>query len=357
VQISLVSSADEVSDARLHRLCNALIKDGKSVQVIALGKAADAPDGVQFKKAIGGKKFIWRIIRDLTIPFQAKGEVVIVVAPDLLATSWLLCKLRGQKLVADVHEDYLQLLKDRSWAKGLLGFLAGIIARAASRIAKSAALTTVADIHVPPINAKNRLVVRNLPDDSLITPSGELSTTPTAIYIGDIRSSRGLKKILETAELAPNWRFDLIGSVAAADKEFVENWQRTSSAARRVTFHGKLAPKQSWQFAKGAWVGLSLLDPTPAFIDAVPSKLYEYLTSRLAVVTTGLPRSSKLISESNAGVIANTPIEIAKTLIKFESDKDYLNQLRSNGANWAKNNLDSPAEYHRFTVAISNLLK
>jgi hypothetical protein len=55
VQISLVSSADEVSDARLHRLCNALIKDGKSVQVIALGKASDAPAGVQFKKAIGGK--------------------------------------------------------------------------------------------------------------------------------------------------------------------------------------------------------------------------------------------------------------------------------------------------------------
>ena len=357
MQISLVSSADEVSDARLHRLCNALIKDGKSVQVIALGKAADAPAGVSFKKAVGGKKFIWRIIRDLTIPFQAKGDVVIVVAPDLLATSWLLCKLRGQKLVADVHEDYLQLLKDRSWAKGLIGFLAGIIARAASSIANGAALTTVADVHVPPLNAKNRLVVRNLPDESLITASGELSATPTAIYIGDIRSSRGLIKILEVAGLAPNWKFELIGSVAAADKDYVENWQGRSPAAKRVTFHGKLAPKQSWQFAKGAWVGLSLLDATPAFIDAVPSKLYEYLTSGLAVVTTDLPRSAKVISESNAGVIANTPSEIANALIKFESDKDYLNQLRSNGANWAKNNLDSPAEYHRFTAAISNLLK
>jgi len=357
MQISLVSSADEVSDARLHRLCNALIKDGKSVEVIALGIASDAPAGVKFKKAFGGKKFTWRIIRDLTIPFQTMGEVVIVVAPDLLATTWLIAKLRRQKLVADVHEDYLQLLKDRSWAKGVIGFLAGLIARAASQIAKRAALTTVADVHVPPQNANNRLVVRNLPDASLITSSGELSATPTAIYIGDIRSSRGLKKILETAKIATNWKFELIGSVAAADKDYLENWQRTSPAASRVNFHGKLAPKQSWQCAKGAWVGLSLLDATPAFFDAVPSKLYEYLTSGLAVVTTGLPRSAKVISESNAGVIANTPSEIAKTFIKFESDKDYLNQLRSNGANWAKNNLDSPAEYHRFTAAISNLLK
>jgi glycosyltransferase involved in cell wall biosynthesis len=357
MQISLVSSADEVSDARLHRLCNALINDGKSVEVIALGRESDAPTGVTFKKAIGGKSFTWRIIRDLTIPFQTKGEVVIVVAPDLLATTWLTAKLRRQKLVADVHEDYLQLLKDRSWAKGVIGFLAGLIARAASQIAKSAALTTVADEHVPPHKAKNRLVVRNLPDASLITSSGELSSTPTAIYIGDIRSSRGLKKILESAEIATNWKFELIGSVAAADKDYLENWQRTSAAANRVSFHGKLAPKQSWQYAKGAWVGLSLLDATPAFIDAVPSKLYEYLTCGLAVVTTDLPRSAKVISESNSGVIANTPSEIANALNKFEENKDLIIQLRSNGANWAKNNLDSPAEYHRFTAAISNLLK
>jgi glycosyltransferase involved in cell wall biosynthesis len=357
MQISLVSSADEVSDARLHRLCNALIKDDKSVQVIALGNPSDAPTGVQFKKAVGGKKFIWRIIRDLTIPFQARGKVVIVVAPDLLPTAWLIAKLRRQKLVADVHEDYLQLLKDRSWAKGVIGFLAGLIAHAATQIAKGAALTTVADSHVPPHNARNRLVVRNLPDASLITASGELSVTPTAIYIGDIRKSRGLKKILESAELAQNWKFELIGSVAAADKDYVEDWQRTSPAAKRVIFHGKLAPKQSWQFAKGAWVGLSLLDATPAFIDAVPSKLYEYLTSGLAVISTDLPRSAKVISESNSGVIANTPSEIANALIKFESNKDLINQLRNNGANWAKNNLDSPAEYHRFTAAISKLLK
>jgi len=357
MQISLVSSADEVSDARLHRLCNALIKDGKSVEVIALGKSSDAPTGVSFKKAIGGKSFTWRIIRDLTIPFQSKGDVVIVVAPDLLPTTWLITKLRRQKLVADVHEDYLQLLKDRSWANGIVGFLAGLIARAASQIAKRAALTTVADAHVPPQEAKNRLVVRNLPDASLITPSGELSAIPTAIYIGDIRSSRGLKKILETAEIANNWRFELIGSVAASDKEYLESWQRNSAAADRVIFHGKLAPKQSWQFAKGAWVGLSLLDATPAFIDAVPSKLYEYLTCGLAVISTDLPRSARVISESNAGVIANTPIEIAKVLNNFESNKELINQLRTNGANWAKNNLDSPAEYHRFTAAISNLLK
>ena len=102
---------------------------------------------------------------------------------------------------------------------------------------------------------------------------------------------------------------------------------------------------------------MSLLDATPAFIEAVPSKLYEYLSCGLAVVSTNLPRSAKIISESKAGVIADSAQEIAAALIKFESNLDEINQMRSNGVIWAKNNLDSPAEYERFSAAISNLLK
>ena len=51
------------------------------------------------------------------------------------------------------------------------------------------------------------------------------------------------------------------------------------------------------------------------------------------------------------------PVLEIRGINPFESDKESLNQLRSNGMNWAKNNLNSPAEYERFTAAISNLLK
>ena len=354
--ISLISSADQVSDARMHRLCGALIRSGLQVEVWALGSASDAPTGVSFHQAPGGKGFAARIIRDVVLPFRAQGKIWIVVAPDLLPMSWLVARIKGRKLVADVHEDYFELLKDRAWAKGLVGALAKVIARLATKVAARADLTTVADVQVPPFDARKRLVVRNFPDLSLLTPSGELSAQPRAIYIGDVRTSRGIKTILETAELAPKWSFDIVGNVSVNDADFIDNWKKKSSASSRVIFHGRLAPAQSWNFAKGAWVGLSLLESTPAFNAAVPSKLYEYMASGLATISTPLPRCVELIEKSNGGVIAKDSSAVAATLNAWATNPTALIQMRKNAVTWATSNLNAAAEYDAFVSAIKALI-
>ena len=109
--------------------------------------------------------------------------------------------------------------------------------------------------------------------------------------------------MLAAVEAAPGWELDVVGPVAAADRAWLDDWFATSPAASRVRFHGRKPPKQAWALARGAWVGLSLLDDTPAFRDAVPSKLYEYLAAGLAVVTTPLPRAAAIVTESAAGVV------------------------------------------------------
>ncbi len=355
VLISLISSADQVSDARLHRLCGALVRAGHEVEVWALGTSDNAPLGTVFHRAPGGKSFLARVYRDLILPLKAKGLIWIVVAPDLLPMSWLIAKLKRRRLVADVHEDYFELLKDRAWAKGLLGSVARIIARVATKVAAVADLTTVADFQVPPFNARNRIVVRNFPDVSLLTPSGELSKIPRAIYIGDVRSSRGVKIILEAAELSPAWRFDIVGNISPDDSEFIQKWRATNSSSDRVVFHGRLTPMQSWKFAEGAWVGLSLLESTPAFSAAIPSKLYEYMASGLATISTPLPRCIELIEKSGAGVIAADALAVAAHLNQWSQDASDLIGMRSNAVTWSTSHLDASAEYRAFVSAIEAL--
>ena len=359
--VSLISSADNVSDARLHRLCAALIKSGLSVEVWALGAATDAPEKVEFHRAPGGRGFAARVLRDLTLPLRTSGKVVIVIAPDLLVTTFFITKLRGQKLVADVHEDYLRLLKDRAWSKGLIGWIAQAIALGATSAARNAHLTSVADQHVPPLTAKRRIVIRNLPDLDLITPSGEMAQTPRAIYIGDVRASRGLHTMLKSAELSPNWTFDIIGAIAPADQSFTNSWLDSSPARDRVHFHGKLPPAKSWKYAEGAWVGLSLLDQTPAFQDAIPSKLYEYLAAGLATISSSLPRCVALVEESQGGVIALGENEqlansVARQLIQWENHPGEIVAIREQGRQWAQNHLLGAAEYQAFASAIKSLL-
>jgi glycosyltransferase involved in cell wall biosynthesis len=354
--ISLISSADQVTDARMHRLCGALVRSGCEVEVWALGSEKDAPAGVTFHRAPGGKGFIARVMRDFVLPFRARGKIWIVVAPDLLPISWAVARLKGRKIVADVHEDYFELLKDRAWATGLVGSVAKIIARLATKVASHADLTTVADVQVPPFDTRNRLVVRNFPDLSLLTQSGKLSAQPRAIYIGDVRSSRGIKTILKAAELSPQWSFDIVGNISTQDSDYIENWRSTSAASSRVNFHGRLTPAQSWAYAESAWVGLSLLESTPAFTAAIPSKLYEYMASGLATISTPLPRCIELLEKSKSGVIAIDAEQVAATLNAWATNSTELIVMRKNAVTWATANLNSSAEYEAFVQAIKALI-
>ena len=353
--VAILTSVDNVLDARLHRISNALVKAGFDVEVRALGEAVNAPKGVRFIPAPGDRGFIGRLLRDLILPMATKADIWIVVAPDLLIPAWIFAKIRGRKIVADVHEDYLQLLKDRSWAQGLKGRVAQVVARISTRLAAASDITSVADTQVPPFNARKRIVLRNFPDLSLLTPSGELSPQPTAIYIGDVRKSRGLFTILESAEKSPGWEFHIIGKVADQDSDEVARWQESSAAAARVHFHGRLAPALAWKYAEGAWVGLTLLESTPAFVEAIPSKLYEYMSCGLATISTPLPRCIELIQTSKGGKIAKDSSEVAAILNDWQSHPDEIRAIRSAALSWAKANLDSEREYGAFVAGIRSL--
>jgi glycosyltransferase involved in cell wall biosynthesis len=353
--VTILASADNVADGRLHRLTGNLIKSGISVDIWALGHSTDAPQGATFHRAPGNKGKFSRVWRDLILPTKAVGEVVMVISPDLVPIAYLITRLRRQKLIVDVYENYPRLLADRAWAKGVIGFLAKVLARISTKLAARADLTTVADIQVPPFKARNRLVVKNLPEASILTESGALDKSPRAIYIGDVRKSRGLHKMLEVAELATDWNFDVIGNVASADQEYVTNWHRNNPASNRVKFHGRLTPVESWKYAKGAWVGLTLLDPTPAFVEAVPSKLYEYAACGLATISTSLPRCVDLISQSGGGKIADSASDVAALLKAWQANPNEIEKVRANAHAWATKELNSQAQYAEFSAAVKSL--
>jgi glycosyltransferase involved in cell wall biosynthesis len=381
VDVSIISSGANIADARLHRVTNALVNNGLCVELFAPGKIEDAPDSSPFLavhtpsssalgRLLGGKNFAARYLRSRVYLTQASGRVIYAISPESFALSYLTIhvknlfrpKSRKQLFAVDLYEDYLQLIKDRAWAKryfGLLGAIGKFVTVAALWAAKRADLTTVADKQVPPFDAQNRLVVRNLPDINTLTLSGERSSQPRAIYIGDLRKSRGLHAMLKAAALAPEWHFDFVGGISSGEASYVESWFQSHPEVRtRVKFHGRLPLTQAWKCASGAWVGLSLLEPTPAFIEAVPSKLYEYMTVGVATISTSLPRSKSLIESSGCGALADTPAQVAELLNRWGSPAGAteLDRLRQSATAWAANNLDSKAEYEALAHQLRQLL-
>ena len=308
------------------------------MQVLALGREQDGPRGATVRTWSRGG-LLARGVRALTLPWRATGRVLLVLDPDVAATGLVAARLRGRRLVADVHEDYAALLRDRAWARGPAGLVARVVVALATRAAARADLTVVADDHVPPQAdaVRRRLVVRNVPslrhvrgDDAAATtapPSADGALR--AVYVGDVRTSRGLRTMVEAVAAAPGWELDLVGPVAAADAGWLAERLAAADVAGRVRAHGRRDPAASWTLARGADVGLVVLEDTPAFREAMPTKLGEYLAAGLAVIGTPLPRVAAVIERTGAGAVVDGPDAAAQVLRRWAERPELLAAARA----------------------------
>lgn len=349
VDVSIITGGHDLADARLHRLAAALRRAGLGVEVIGLGAPEAGPVDCAVR-TLGTRSAKKRLKADLTLPFTARGKVLLTVDPDMVPGATLARWFKGRKVVADVHEDYLKLLKDRAWARASWKKAAATtLVRICTFWTKRANITVVADDHVPPMKGRSRLVVKNLPDFSFLPEPGEPDReAPRAIYIGDVRRSRGLQAMLAAVEGTYTWELDVVGPVLNPDDQaWLQTWLATSSeqVRNRIRFHGRLDPQKAWALADGAWAGLVLLDDTPAFREAVPSKLYEYLAVGLAVVATPLPRMAELVKESGAGEVVADPAAASATLRRWSEQYEELLQARRGAREWAAEHLTGASQY------------
>lgn len=351
----------------------ALRRAGCEVEV--RGLSADPSKG---ERAVGK---VTRGMRALLWPWQARCDVLLTIDPDTALSAWVSSKVLRRRWVADVHEDYRELLRDRAWVpKPLLSVLRAAVS-ALNWIISQADLVLVADEHVPPRKAGNRFVMRNVPDVTLLPPMPDNSpgfdTTSIlassaavgstsgagplgwrAVYIGDNRTSRGLRHMVEaiaaTVDDPRPWRLDLVGPIAAADRGWFDA-RLAQPDSRNIAWHDRQPPAEAWRIADGADIGLCLLEDTPAFRDAMPSKVYEYLAMGLPTVATPLPRVRELIDGTGAGVIVDGVSATTSALRRFAQDKDHRAILIRNARAAGEELRGRPSPYDEAALRIRSL--
>lgn len=315
-------------------MASALLRVGAAVTVLGLGDAAQGPQGGTVIGAPTVGK-LGRGIRALTWPWWAGGaDVVITIDPDTALAAFIATRIRRLHWVADVHENYQAVLKDRPWVpKPLLAVLQGAVG-VLDRIIARADIVVVADEHVPPRKASRRIIMRNEPDFSMLPEVRKDRDDEQwrALHVGDNRASRGLKTMVEavaaTANDARPWHLDIVGPIAATDQGWFDQRMRHADTVH-ITHHGRLEPSSAWELAAHADVGLCLLANTPAFVDAMPSKVYEYLGCGVPAVATPLPRVAELLHRTGAGVIVEGIDETTAALRRFAADDAWRAELVS----------------------------
>jgi glycosyltransferase involved in cell wall biosynthesis len=350
--VSVVTSGHDVADARLHREVGGALARGLRVEVLGLGSAGDAPRGASVRTWDRPRGLVRRLLHAAALPWRATGRVLLVVDPELVLPALVRARLTGRRLVVDIHEDYAKLLADRAWAARGLGRLVRLGVGLVVRAARRADLVVVADDHVPPLRvpdardgAGRRVVVRNLPSAAHLPAAAPMASAPRLVYVGDVRASRGLHTMLEAVDGAPGWSLDVVGPVAREDDVRLAAWRATSAAADRVRWHGRRPPREAWAGVADAWAGLCLLDDTPAFRDALPSKVYEYLCSGLPVLVTPRPRMVEIVARSGAGVVVADAAEAAAVLRRWTADPAEPERLRAAARAFARSLGDGTDHY------------
>lgn len=161
--------------------------------------------------------------------------------------------------------------------------------------------------------------------------------------------------MIEAVALAPGWELDLVGPVAGADEPAARERVAQADLAGRVRLHGRLPPEPAWRIAAGAWVGLLMLQDTPAFREAMPTKLYEYMAVGFAVITTDLPRQAAIVRDSGAGAVIDDAADAARVLRAWAADPAAIERHSRAAGEWAQREIIGDDPYGRLADAVAEL--
>ncbi len=320
-KILIVTSAHSSEDGRLIRHKNALSRNGFETEIFVVDTAN------RLMRFILGPLKAYYLIKRL--------KPVCVILPDPELHLFLPFVLKKEVVVVDVHEDYGLVIEDRSWVhrsfKPFLVFFIQFLVFVRSRWAD---VVLVADVS---IQGEGAIHISNRPSPSDLPAESSLELPPRLVYVGDIRKSRGLNEMLSLIQLTPEVHLDLVGPCENSDD--LKNSIQERGLSNRVTWHGRCTYQESWKIAAKALAGLSLLRPTPAFKDAVPTKVWEYWAVAIPVLGSDLPGQAKLIVESGGGFVGEIQ-ELSSIISSFVQDPAFARKVGHIGRSYFENNDD-----------------
>jgi glycosyltransferase involved in cell wall biosynthesis len=310
-----LSSAHYAADTRiLHRECESLANAGHDVTLLAQHERDTIVGGVRIKALHNPRSRwnrwtagMWRLYRHVE---RLHADVYHFHDPELIPVGmWL--SLRGKRVIYDAHEDLPSTFPYKyyipAFARKALGWMAGRIENLAVRrfTAVVAATPTIAK-RFSEYNT-NTVVVRNFPslaESALgrILPWNE--RPPLIIYVGSMAPERGFREAMAAISSLPqvlNARLAFAGPVTPEFRKEIG----ALAGADRTDVLGLLGRKEVATLLGRARVGLVPLHRMPNFLNALPVKLFEYMSAGVPVIASDFPLWREIVENGGCGLLVD----------------------------------------------------
>jgi glycosyltransferase involved in cell wall biosynthesis len=340
-RVAHMTSVHAPLDGRIFsRECRTLVQAGYDVVIVAAAGEDRIVNGVRIRAVPVPRNRVGRLF--VTAPavlraaLRERCDVYHFHDPELIPYGLLLRAL-GKRVIYDAHEDVPKDVAGKRYIPRVLrrpsAWLAGLISRACTRAFDA---TIIAVPSIAGSVRGRRVVVRNYPvlDELLRVPLRAWSSRRrAAIYAGSISESRGLLEMLDamgSAAIPRGARLTLAGRFEDAA---LEQRAQADPSWAHIDYTGWTDEAALWRLMSDTKLGIVTLHPTPAFLDSMPMKLFEYMALGLPVVASDFPHWRSIVESSRCGLLVDPldPHAIAGAVGYLLWHPDEAEQMGRNG--------------------------
>jgi glycosyltransferase involved in cell wall biosynthesis len=324
-RVCVLTSAHPALDVRIfHKECKSLARAGYEVTLIAAAKEDGDHGGIALRALPAWKGRLDRFMRAPLAVYRKALEVDADIYhfhdPELIPIA-LMLRLRGKKVIYDIHEDLPRTISYKPYIprplSGLVSLAVEFIENTASRrfSALVAATPGIRD-RFRKVN-RNVAVLNNFPRVEEIESSTDPVTVrtreATLLYVGmRITRARGVEEMVRTMGLLPEnlpARLKLVGTWDSPELPValskIPGWER-------VTYAGPLGRAEVAAELQKAYAGLVLLHPEPNYLTSQPVKLFEYMCAGIPVIVSDFPVCREIVEGAKCGILVD-PLDPAQT--------------------------------------------
>ena len=227
--------------------------------------------------------------------------------PELLPWAHLLRRL-GKRVVYDMHEFVPAQIASKAWITPRLRSVTRRVWRSLERrLLRGVPVVFAARSLAQDYSFVGRsAIVENMPlVEELLRIREQRHDRFTLGYMGSLTVSRGSLQLLAAVERLRQEgmavHLECVGSANdAATAEALRD--RAGRPDAGIRWHGRLPPVEGWRVMARCHVGLALLLPEPRYLQAYPTKLFEYMGLGLPAIVSDFPLYRAVVDRARCGL-------------------------------------------------------